>query len=317
MIKTLFCTSTGDLFAPGTAVMVYSLRKHLSDFENHTLKIFYTNLSDENKAMIKHAAGNIKLEFETPDLDYCAGASTIYGKNNRDVYMCLESFNQPDYDTVICFDSDMLCIADFDYHYPYKKKAQFAAVHTRQVGYDRAYSTTGIEWVKSQPVLFERHRRDPGRKINAGFWIASGDWIEGPVYKKMKKLVVAETHKIEGADQETVNRILKNARSKGQVNFMLLPNGYNFKNWGGAPVDIKRGIGKGGENVFQECRDHIKIIHYTGRRKPWADHISSGERSDSCSIVGLDELKASTPGILWHQYYEECFGEKCTQSIMV
>ena len=133
----------------------------------------------------------------------------------------------------------------------------------------------------------------------------------------MIREVVRDTHRIEGADQETVNRLLRRMRDKGQVRFLLLPSGYNFKNWGGAPVDASKGIGKGGEKVFQECLPYIKIIHYTGRRKPWADHIASGERSDSCSIVGLEEMKNSTPGKLWHQYYEECFGEKCTQSIMV
>ena len=168
MIKTLFCTSTSNSFAAGTAVMIYSLRKNLSNFEDHTLKVFYTEISEDSKNMIRHAAGNINLEFIKPDLEYVpTGASTIYGNNNKDVYLCLESFNQPEFDTVICFDSDMLCISEFDYHLPHNKGCDFAAVYTEQVGHDAAYSTKGIENVLRKPYKVGSER---WQKINAGFW---------------------------------------------------------------------------------------------------------------------------------------------------
>jgi lipopolysaccharide biosynthesis glycosyltransferase len=316
MIKTLFCTSTSDSFAPGTAVMIYSLRKNLSNFEDHTLKIFYTSISEKSKDLIRRAAGNINLEFVKPNLDHIpAGASTIYGNDNKDVYLCLESFNQPDYDTVICFDSDMLCISGFDYHLPYNKKCDFAAVYTEQVGHKAAYSTKGIENVFREPYQVSGEK---WQKINAGFWIASGDWINGAMYEQMKKTVVEKTHKVQGADQQTVNLVYRKARSRNKVKFMRLPDGYNFKNWGGAYFNPAKGIGRGGENVFIKCLDYIKIIHYTGRRKPWATHVSDKKNKfDYCSVSSLKDLKESTPAKMWHQYYEECFGEKCIESIMI
>ena len=97
-----------------------------------------------------------------------------------------------------------------------------------------------------------------------------------------------------------------------------MPDGYNFKNWGGARVNIKKNIGAGGEKLFQLCKEHIKIIHFSGRRKPWASHIDTGTKTKNpCSVSGLKELKNSTPAKMWHEYYEECFGEKCHNSIMI
>jgi len=299
--------------------MIYSLRKHLNDFESNDLKVFYTELSEENKQKIRIAAGpKINLMFVSPDnMDYCSGANTIYGDDNRDVYLCLESFNQPEYDVVVCFDSDMLCINSFDYHIVNKMSANFAAVRTKQAGCDGPLSTRGYEKVSSSPKFSNF------QKVNGGFWIIGKKWLTGEVYDELKKIVIKKTHKVEGADQATVNEYL---RKKNK--FLLLSDGYNFKNWGGARIHFEKNIGAGGENLFQLCKKDIKIVHFSGRRKPWADHTniwhpwdpSTGSKpkiKNPCSISGLEELKKSTPAKMWHEYYEECFGEKCHNSIMI
>tara|TARA_R100000152_G_C6753617_1_gene177377 strand:- start:22 stop:1014 length:993 start_codon:yes stop_codon:yes gene_type:complete len=327
-MKTLFCTSTGDNFAPGCAVMIYSLRKHLKDFESNDLKVFYTSLSEENKQKIKTAAGpKINLMFVKPDdMEYCSGANTIYGKNNKDVYLCLESFNQPDYDTVICFDSDMLCINSFDYHIVDKMNADFAAVRTQQAGHDGPLVTDGHEKVATPP------RFSNYQKVNGGFWIIGKRWLSGEVYNYLREIVIKRTHKIESADQATVNFFLKSYCLRNGGKFLLLPDGYNFKNWGGMSICHERKVGRGGENLFKLVEKDIKILHYSGRRKPWASIVNGWQSwkkphelnpcdipnsKNPCAISDLKKMKESTPGKLWHKYYEECFGEKCHSSVML
>ena len=313
MIKTLFCISASDSFAHGCAVMVFSLRKHLKDFEQHTLKVYYTNLSEESKKIIRHAAGSIKLEFVKPDLDYCNNAKTIYGKSNRDVYLCLESFNEKEYDTVICVDSDMLCINSFDYHLVHKKNADLGAVYTVQAGHEGPNNTKGWEKTKNEPDIAPYVE-----KINGGFWIIGKKWLTGKIYNEMKKVVKDETHNISGADQETVNRMLRRYQTvySDNLTYLSFPFGYNFKNWGGVKINIKEKIGRGGENLFQKCKEHIKIIHFSGRRKPWANHLA-GPPKDVCSLTSTLDMEMSTPVQMWHQYYKECFGERCHDSIII
>ena len=310
--KVLFCTSADNNFIDGCATMIYSLRKNLQDFESNDLKVYYTNLSDAGKEKIRFAAGpECNLTFVKPDnMDYCDGATTIYGKENKDVYLCLESFNQPEYDTVVCFDSDMLCINPFDYHVVARNQADFAAVRTIQAGHHRPLSTDGHKKVGQDPKF-----TNFTEKINGGFWIIGKEWLTGKVYKNLREIVVKETRGISGADQETVNRYCRRKCSKS--NFMMLPDGYNFKNWGGVVEDFKKNIGRGGDNLFQLCIDDIKIVHFSGRRKPWATHIKSSDPDDFCSITDLEGMNRSTAAKMWHEYYEECFGEKCHSSIMV
>ena len=41
--KVLFCTVTNNEFFPGTAVMLYSMKKHLKSFDSSHIRIFFDN----------------------------------------------------------------------------------------------------------------------------------------------------------------------------------------------------------------------------------------------------------------------------------
>ena len=66
---------------------------------------------------------------------------------------------------------------------------------------------------------------------------------------------------------------------------------------------------------FDDNIDKIKIILYSGKRKPWGNKTNRDDghngRFDVCSVGDHNAMVGVKAVDLWHQYYEECFGKKC------
>jgi len=117
-MKILFATVCNDEYALGCQVMLYSMKKNIKDFDKCDVKIYHNkiiaHLSNENQDAIKKISSNIDFEhIDKPH--YYLGK--LPQKGNRAegckaAYLTLESFREYDYDKVILFDVDMLCIGD-------------------------------------------------------------------------------------------------------------------------------------------------------------------------------------------------------------
>jgi lipopolysaccharide biosynthesis glycosyltransferase len=72
---------------------------------------------------------------------------------------------------------------------------------------------------------------------------------------------------------------------------------YNFQDWGGG--------GKGSNKNFLNHLDNVKIIHYSGRRKPWGG-VYDGMNFNNKNCMSYPYMcYHSEPVKLWFKYYEE------------
>ena len=94
----------------------------------------------------------------------------------------------------------------------------------------------------------------------------------------------------------------------------ILPDWYNFKNFCLGPNFEET------NKIFDTHQNDVKILHFSGKRKPWANKTDrSGGPVDGkiagiydvCSVADPEEMNNSAACHIWHDYYEECFGEKC------
>lgn len=106
--------------------------------------------------------------------------------------------------------------------------------------------------------------------------------------------VTLKTEKIRlngGGDQKAVRALF--GRESERVKF--IGHDYNFQHWGGGGI--------GSNEHFLKHEDTVKIIHYSGRRKPWGN-VWDGDPYDMNSIKYPYLLWHSRAVELWHEYYE-------------
>ena len=303
-MKKLIVTSSDDKFATGCAVLLYSLKKNMSIFDECDVKVFYTNLSEESRNLIKSVCP--KVVFEKPkDFDYCKGIKTLYGEDNQDTYLCLESFRQTEYDKVAYIDTDMLCVGDISnlFHEQYKL-GMMACLGKKQFYSKLTEHKNGIE------------------KFNAGLMIIGKEHLEGEkTYKDLVSIVKKAKETKDDDVYKVLHKTSKTFNDQDAVRIywtnrpvIILPDWYNFKLFG------FYGKYEEHDKFFRDFLHMVKIIHYSGKRKPWANKtdrtrsLNDGAISgayDVCSVGDPEEMNKSLAVHVWHDYYEECFGKKC------
>ena len=307
-MKKLIVTSADDKFAIGCAVLLFSLEKNMSIFGDCDIKVFYTNLSEESMRLIKGVCP--KVEFEKPeDFDYCSGIKTLYGQENQDTYLCLESFKQQEYDRVAYIDTDMLCIGDIsDIFSEDNNHSMMACVGAKAINKKSVHHRGGIS------------------KFNAGFMVIGKEHLHNAnTYNALVTIVENAKNTKNSENYRVLHKTSVTFNDQDAIKIYwqsrpvyILPDFYNFKNFGHgpSPEDFKRT-----DNLLRENIDDVKIIHYSGKRKPWANKTDrSGPAIDGkiagmydvCSVANPEEMNKSLAMHMWHDYYEECFGKKCT-----
>ena len=119
MANVLLTTVCDNGYALGAQVMIYSMSKNVKDFKKCDIKVYYNDriapLSEENKNKFKSIGNNIILEHVDESKYLDAKVPYHQGRDigSKAAYLTLESFQEYDYDKVIMFDVDMLCINDF------------------------------------------------------------------------------------------------------------------------------------------------------------------------------------------------------------
>ena len=100
--KIVLTMGFDDRFFKGGAVMIHSLKKHLSNFDSFDFKVFYCDdvckLSEENKNKLRKIHPDII--FEKINQPAYANCEMMYEKH-RASFLSIECFNQTDYDKVV------------------------------------------------------------------------------------------------------------------------------------------------------------------------------------------------------------------------
>ena len=139
MKDILFVTVCDNGYALGGQVMLYSMKQNIKNLDRCDFKIYYNDefapLSEENKDKFRQIFPDIILEHVDKD---CYFNSKLPPSGNRAegckaAYLTLESFNETEYNKVIMFDVDMLCVGDLSDFFD-KDYIQFG-IHNRNTGF--------------------------------------------------------------------------------------------------------------------------------------------------------------------------------------
>jgi len=266
----LFCTVTNDEFFPGTAVMIYSMKKHLKSFNSSNIRIFYDNkispLSNENKKLLKDLSPNIKL-VKINDNIY-RNAICKYEKH-RLAYLTIESFNQNDFSKIIFFDGDMLTLNDFS---------------------DSINFSFPVFGSKDGKFKNSKGPRFKWRTINTGFFGFDLEQIPLSTYQDLKEMVKKRNDpNSELLDQKMIN----NYFYKKKTSQLLIHHFTNFRDYGAG--------GNGSEKILNKNLSKIKILHYSGyeiRPKPW-----------EISIIREKKLNTHNAYKFWLNYANDLINE--------
>ena len=149
-MKILFTTVCNDKYAVGAQVMLYSMKKNIKGFDNCDVKFFHSpgiaDLSEKNRSKIQAIAPNVTFQEVDPTKYMSA---RIPGAGNRaaeckSAYLTLESFRETEYDKVILFDIDMLCVGDVSELFEYNVQYGQVGVNTGLVVLGKKYRTQEV-----------------------------------------------------------------------------------------------------------------------------------------------------------------------------
>lgn len=231
-----------DEYIPFLAVALQSLIENSSENNSYSIKILYTNISQENQNKInQYKRGNVDIEFV--DLNYYINKikDKLY---TRDYYSKTTYFRlfipelYPQYDKVLYLDSDIVILSDIADLYNIDMEDNLVAaapddvIQTIEVFQEYAEKVVGVA--------------DYHNYFNAGILLMNLDALRKFKFQE-KFLYLLETVKFSVAqDQDYLNRLCK-----GKVK--LIEN-----TWDRMPI--------GGDTVK---REDLNLIHYNLAFKPW------------------------------------------------
>lgn len=231
-----------DNYIPFLAVALQSLIDNASAENEYSIKVLYTNITEENQNSIKkYVRENVNIEFV--DLNYYIDKikDKLY---TRDYYSKTTYFRlfipelYPQYDKALYLDSDITILSDIAdlYHIDIEDNLVAAApddvIQAIEVFQDYAEKVVGV-------AKYQNY-------FNAGILLMNLDALRKFNFQE-KFLYLLETVKFSVAqDQDYLNRLCK-----GRVK--LFPN-----TWNRMPI--------GGDTV---PREDLHLIHYNLAFKPW------------------------------------------------
>ena len=233
--EVLLATVSNDRFAPGTAVMLYSMKKHIPKIESYRIELFCDDtidpLSEQNRSILKSIMPNLVITDISNEIYRSARCNP---EHHRLAYLTLEVFRQTAFKRVIFFDGDMVTIGDFSAMFSIDQP-----LFGCQVG--KKSRSTGIALSAS---------------INTGLFGISGSMLSNKTYEAILDVVMKRNDRYTGLlDQKTINKF----RKHNAYPVYLLPYTYNYR-------DIDD------EEQVKADLESIKTLHFSGyaaRPKPW------------------------------------------------
>lgn len=231
-----------DVYIPFLAVALQSLIDNASDKNYYSIKILYTNISEENQAKInKYQKENVDIEFV--DLNYYINKvkDKLY---TRDYYSVTTYFRlfipdlYPQYDKVLYLDSDIVVLSDIADLYNIDMEDNLVAaapddvIQTIKVFQEYAELVVGVT--------------DHKRYFNAGILLMNLDGLRKFKFQDKFLYLLSKVKFSVAQDQDYLNRLCK-----GRVK--LIEN-----TWDRMPI--------GGDTVK---REDLHLIHYNLAFKPW------------------------------------------------
>lgn len=256
----------------GMLVLLYSLKTHTKLLDNDKIdfKIYYNELSKDAKNKISKLYP--KTIFEKP-LTKVNGTNTLYGTENQDVWLCIESFREFNYDKVLCLDADMMITNDISDIF--EIKGDFICVDNKK------YIENNIIEVFGNKT-----------SINGGLWLINKKYLSLKIYNNIINLS-KKIYKDAYAEQSAIQKYFNDKK------IIILPILWNFMEWGGGYR-----FQEPTTELYLNNKDKIKIIHFSGPRKPWSKHQQK-KKTDRIGARNLEKLQQSDPYKIWKKMYNQ------------
>jgi lipopolysaccharide biosynthesis glycosyltransferase len=252
-IKMAIATVTSRDFVPGTLVLIHSFLKHNPWFDGDIV-IICDSLEDEQKQLSRIFP---KVIFKKPGDDLllrighlCRNLPKLLPKRQR--FYSIEAFNLKGYDKLLFFDGDMLVTSNLSEIFEQQTELMACS--------DNPYDKQ--DRIRDR-VTFKRLPSDEtagnpqilAKTFNAGFMVVDKRFLNNETYQSLKLLInidIFRKIKTHNTDQVVLNLVFD-----GKVTF--LPAGYNLI-LSQSPELIE---------TKKLSPDEIKILHFTGKYKPW------------------------------------------------
>ena len=168
-----------------------------------------------------------------------------------------------------------------------------------QIGYERSvYLDADMLCTGDFSDIVESPKEIVWKFPNLGILVAGKKYLTGQTYKDMINAVVSTGIKNRpDGDQVTCQQFFSPRNPDVQVISEL----YNFQDFGAG--------GKGDPTAYVQRADQVKVIHYSGRRKPWGPIWDGDDLNKNCIRYAC--LMNENPAVkAWYKYYD-MFREEC------
>ena len=129
---------------------------------------------------------------------------------------------------------------------------------------------------------------------NLGTVVIGKNHLDKKTYYKLIDQALKRNRNNPGGDQETVKQLFPSNSSSVQI----INAFYNFQHWGGG--------GRGTNKYFKDNQDNIRIIHYSGKRKPWGKCWDSDIYKDNdLNCQRFPHMMWNCEAVkIWYEYFE-------------
>jgi len=251
--KLAIATVTSQDFVPGTLVLIHSFLKHNPWFKGDIV-IICDSLEVEKKRLFQVFP---RVIFKRPSDDLllkighlCRNLPKLFPKRQR--FYSIEVFNLESYDKLLFFDSDMLICGNLSEIVTLPQELLACS--------DNPYEKTGSVRNKISYKWLPNDQKANNPEIlpmtfNSGFMVVGKEFLNPETYKDLKRLI--DTSIFDKIRTHNTDQVVLNLHFDGKVTF--LPAGYNLI-LSQSPELIKND---------RIDTDEIKILHFTGKYKPW------------------------------------------------
>lgn len=260
-IPVFFATNRG--YAKFTATALQSMVEHISEENNYDIIILHNDLTQDDQMRLSYAAAgrnNVSIRFLNPEPlfdDYTLYESATITKETYYRLIIPEYF--PHYDKIVYLDSDLVVLTDVAQLYRTDLQGNYigGAIDICHAGNVNGFSEEMLTYYK------QFHFQNIFTLINAGVLLIDTAAMRRD-FSTAYLLEFAQQGNFRFQDQDLLNILCE-----GKI--LYLDSGWNFF---GDPDDSYRGYSRSFApkpylESYLRAKDHIHILHFAGREKPW------------------------------------------------
>jgi lipopolysaccharide biosynthesis glycosyltransferase len=163
-----------------------------------------------------------------------------------------------------------------------------------QVGYERCiYLDADMLCINDFSNMVQHEKSIVWKYPNLGILIVGEKYLTGETYRQMIDLVLNTHIKNDPMGDQTTCQHLFNPSNP---DVKVISELYNFQHFGAG--------GKGSPEQYNAAQEKIKIIHYSGRRKPWGPVWDGDDKNKNC--IRYTSLMNENGAVkIWYEYYDK------------